>query len=136
MKFNYCFEFAADKSAVSRKVLTSVNGTDDVPTACENDKVSLDFAVNEQFTLYLMDLDGEGRAIRNKLIIKDHKVTGAKFKPEKLQGTTIKVTKISEEPPVEPPAAPEPPVEENSTSDEPESDDEQVFADPANPEVG
>lgn len=152
MKFNYEFKFTPVEANASRQVRVSVNGTDPVITDCENDQVTLEFAINEQVSVDLINNDAEGKEISSRAILRTHKVTGATFKPDTLEGTTITVSKVGEEAAVEPPEEPptEPPVpptdgaapawpksevppspeDESTTASEPS-----VMTDPANPDA-
>lgn len=154
MKFNYCFEFTPVEAHASRQVEVIINGTEPKIVDCEGDKVTIELAINERLTMNLINNDDKGEQISKRLIIKDHKVTGAKFEPETLNGTTTTVTKIESEetpaePPVEPPAPPTEPVgqedgdEQGPTGEVPlteggfpkQSTDVEPGTDPANPDA-
>lgn len=136
MKFNYQFKFTPDEAVASRKVLVSVNGTEEVATDCKDNEVALEFAINEQVTLSLLDLNENGEALKNKRILQTHKVTGKAFEPDTLEGITIVVSKVDAEPP-KPPVKPSPwpsadtvLEDETSTASEPAAP-----TDPANPDA-
>lgn len=97
MKFNYVFEFAPIEGCASRQVEVIINGTEPKIVDCDDNKVTIELAINERLTLNLINNDDKGEQMSKRIIIADHIVIGAKFEPETLQGTTIKVTKVGEE---------------------------------------